>query len=85
MNLLEQALGITDMTENIDNSNNEILLSIQDLKVWFELRRFGFGISGHVHAVDGVSFDLWRERLWKIQFNEDHPGYQSPHQWSGDF
>ena len=58
MNLLEQALGITDMAENSDNLNNEILLSIQDLKVWFELRRFGFGISGHVHAVDGVSFDL---------------------------
>jgi peptide/nickel transport system ATP-binding protein len=36
----------------------DILLSVQDLKVWFELRRFGFGTVGHVHAVDGVSFDL---------------------------
>lgn len=34
------------------------LLSIQDLHVWYELRRFGFGIAGHVRAVDGVSFDL---------------------------
>ncbi len=34
------------------------LLSIQDLYVWYELRRFGFGIAGHVRAVDGVSFDL---------------------------
>ena len=35
-----------------------VLLSVQDLKVWFELRRLGFGISGYVHAVDGVNFDL---------------------------
>jgi peptide/nickel transport system ATP-binding protein len=34
------------------------LLSIQDLKVWFELRRFGFGHAGNVHAVDGVTFDV---------------------------
>ncbi len=36
----------------------DVLLSIQDLRVWFELRRFGFGIVGHVRAVDGVDFDL---------------------------
>ncbi|PWH11986.1 MAG: oligopeptide ABC transporter ATP-binding protein [Anaerolineae bacterium] len=35
-----------------------ILLSVQELRVWFELRRFGFGHAGYVHAVDGVSFDL---------------------------
>ncbi len=40
------------------NRKDEVLLSVQDLKVWFELRRFGFGISGYVHAVDGVNFDL---------------------------
>jgi peptide/nickel transport system ATP-binding protein len=34
------------------------LLSIQDLRVWFELRRFGFGRAGYVRAVDGVTFDL---------------------------
>ena len=34
------------------------LLSVQDLCVWFELRRWGFGHAGFVHAVDGVSFDL---------------------------
>ena len=34
------------------------LLSIQDLHVWYELRRFGFGHAGYVKAVDGVSFDL---------------------------
>jgi peptide/nickel transport system ATP-binding protein len=34
------------------------LLSIQDLRVWFELRRWGFGHAGYVRAVDGVSFNL---------------------------
>jgi peptide/nickel transport system ATP-binding protein len=41
-----------------NGSKNDVLLSVQDLKVWFELRRLGFGVSGYVHAVDGVSFDL---------------------------
>jgi len=36
----------------------EPLLSIQDLHVWYELRRFGFGHAGYVKAVDGVSFEL---------------------------
>jgi peptide/nickel transport system ATP-binding protein len=39
-------------------SQNRVLLSIQDLHVWFELRRFGFGHAGYVRAVDGVKFDL---------------------------
>jgi peptide/nickel transport system ATP-binding protein len=36
----------------------ETLLSIQDLRVWFELRRWGLAHAGYVRAVDGVSFDL---------------------------
>src|SRR5688572_9959185 len=36
----------------------ESLLSIQDLHVWYELRRFGFGHAGYVKAVDGVSFEM---------------------------
>ena len=43
--------------ELLRNTNNP-LLSIHDLKVYFELRRFGFGRAGLVHAVDGISFDL---------------------------
>lgn len=39
-------------------AEQDVLLSVRDLRVWFELRRFGFGIVGHVRAVDGVSFDL---------------------------
>jgi peptide/nickel transport system ATP-binding protein len=42
----------------LDPDNNGVLLSIQDLRVWFELKRMGFGHVGDVHAVDGVSFDL---------------------------
>ena len=36
------------------------LLSIQDLHVWFELKRWGFLHAGYVQAVDGVSFELQR-------------------------
>lgn len=36
----------------------KVLLSIEDLHVWFELRRFGFGHAGYVKAVDGVTFVL---------------------------
>ena len=39
-------------------SKDGALLSIQDLKVYFELRKFGFGSAGFVHAVDNVSFDV---------------------------
>jgi peptide/nickel transport system ATP-binding protein len=41
-------------------NSNEVVLSVQDLHVWFELRRFGFGHAGYVRAVDGVTFDLHR-------------------------
>jgi peptide/nickel transport system ATP-binding protein len=39
---------------------SDIILSVRDLHVWFELRRFGFGHAGYVRAVDGVNFDLHR-------------------------
>ncbi len=41
-----------------ETSKNGALLSIRDLRVWFELRKWGFGHAGYVRAVDGVSFDL---------------------------
>lgn len=34
------------------------ILSVENLKVYFELRRFGFGHAGYVHAVDDVNFDV---------------------------
>ncbi len=39
-------------------AERDVLLSIDDLHVWFELRRFGFGRAGFVKAVDGVTFDV---------------------------
>ncbi|MFO7539307.1 MAG: ABC transporter ATP-binding protein [Chloroflexota bacterium] len=47
-------------TVAVSANGQEPLLSIRDLKVWFELKRFGFGHAGYVRAVDGVSFDLAR-------------------------
>src|SRR5512138_2865874 len=53
---------ITELREvmmNIPGTDKpEPLLAIDDLHVWFELRRFGFGHAGYVRAVDGVSFQL---------------------------
>jgi len=53
---------ITDLREVLmstqDINTPRPLLSIKDLHVWYELRRFGFGHAGYVKAVDGVSFDL---------------------------
>jgi len=43
---------------SLSGNGAQPLLSVQDLHVWFELRRWGFGHAGFVHAVDGVSFDL---------------------------
>lgn len=40
-------------------SGRKVILSIQDLHVWFELRRFGFSHAGFVKAVDGVTFDVY--------------------------
>jgi len=55
--------ALAQMDEYQERRDNS-LLSVQDLKVWFELRRLGFGITGYVHAVDGVNFDLdYRETV----------------------
>ncbi|RCK73528.1 MAG: Oligopeptide transport ATP-binding protein OppF [Anaerolineae bacterium] len=48
----------TTIKSEIDQ--RQVLLSIQNLHVWYELRRFGFGIVGYVRAVDNISFDLHR-------------------------
>lgn len=52
------------MVMNIEKENEiglskkDTLISVQELNVWFELRRFGFSHAGYVRAVDNVSFDL---------------------------
>ncbi len=43
---------------SVSHTENDALLQIQDLHVWYELKRFGFGHAGYVRAVDGVTFDL---------------------------
>lgn len=43
-----------------DEQSSHPLISIQDLHVWFELKRWGFLHAGYVQAVDGVNFDLHR-------------------------
>jgi peptide/nickel transport system ATP-binding protein len=44
---------------DLENKNGrKVILSIDDLHTWFELKRFGFGHAGYVKAVDGVSFDI---------------------------
>ncbi|MCK4702117.1 ABC transporter ATP-binding protein [Candidatus Bathyarchaeota archaeon] len=39
----------------MDNNN---LISVKDLRTWFELKRWGFISMGFVKALDGVTFDL---------------------------
>lgn len=46
------------LMEESDQPKRNTLLSIHDLHVWYELRRFGFGHAGYVKAVDGVSFEM---------------------------
>jgi peptide/nickel transport system ATP-binding protein len=41
-------------------NGNGTLLTIHDLRVWFELRKLGFSNAGFVRAVDGVDFSLGR-------------------------
>jgi peptide/nickel transport system ATP-binding protein len=51
-------MGIKAQDVEKKESMEEVLLSVDDLHVWFELRRFGFGRAGYVKAVDGVTFDV---------------------------
>lgn len=46
--------------ETNENAQRDVLLSVQNLRIWYELRRFGFGLAGYVKAVDDVSFNLHR-------------------------
>ncbi len=44
----------------VKRMENNTLLSVKDLRTWFELKRWGFLRAGYVRAVDGVSFELKR-------------------------
>ena len=54
--MTENTMTMQMETRKSDKKN--VLLSIQDLHVWFELKRWGFAHAGYVKAVDNVSFDL---------------------------
>lgn len=52
-------MDVTSPVEKIENeAGRKDVLSIDDLHVWFELKRFGFGHAGYVKAVDGVTFNV---------------------------
>ena len=46
------------MEVNVVTPKDGMLLAVQNLHTWFELRRWGFGRAGFVRAVDGVDFEL---------------------------
>ncbi len=41
-------------------TNNNLLLQTNDLKTWFEIKKWGFLHVGHVRAVDGINITLDR-------------------------
>ncbi len=48
------------------NYPDDVVLAVNDLKIYFELKKFGFGNAGYVKAVDGVSFDLHKQEAIAI-------------------
>lgn len=54
----EEQLTVESQVESPVTAKENVLLSVQDLRVYFELRKLGFGKVGDVHAVDDISFDL---------------------------
>ena len=48
----------TTLSPEVPNTQDKTLLSVKDLRTWFELKRWGFISAGFVRAVDGVSFEL---------------------------
>jgi peptide/nickel transport system ATP-binding protein len=55
---MTQSINGTDTVNAV--SQEQPLLSIQKLHVWYELKKYGFAHAGYVKAVDNVSFDLHR-------------------------
>ncbi len=50
--------GVKDSSVGSSTEKRENLLEINDLHVWFELKKWGFRHAGFVRAVDGVTFRL---------------------------
>jgi len=58
--MTEEVEVLAEVNPEDQKRASDNVLVVNDLKVWFELRRFGFGRAGYVHAVDGVNFTLQR-------------------------
>ena len=50
----------TQTTPAATTRQDDILISVRNLHVWFELKKWGFSHVGWVRAVDNVNFDLKR-------------------------
>ncbi len=55
-----QTAGAAAVKDKAMPGAGDVLLSVKDLRTWFELRRLVFARAGYVKAVDGVTFDLHR-------------------------
>jgi peptide/nickel transport system ATP-binding protein len=58
--MTEEVGVLAEIKPEDQTRSSDHVLVVKDLKVWFELRKFGFGHAGFVHAVDGVNFKLIR-------------------------
>ncbi|HEY9122002.1 MAG TPA: ABC transporter ATP-binding protein, partial [Brevefilum sp.] len=58
--MTDESMTLDEVQVEGQKHTGDNVLDVDDLKVWFELRRFGFARTGFVHAVDGVSFELKR-------------------------
>ena len=58
MDILTTDVEQREPTPAVVSKDGQSLLQLQDLHVWYELKRFGFGHAGYVRAVDGVNFEL---------------------------
>lgn len=54
----EKLTAVVEKNQAASKNGNHNLLKLDDLHVWFELKKFGFGHAGYVRAVDGVTFDM---------------------------
>lgn len=49
-----------DIVDEVKHAKDvQPLLSVRDLRTWFEIRKWGFIKAGDVRALDGVNFDLY--------------------------
>ncbi len=55
--MAKELTQLDEEMQNVEETQNQ-LLTVSDLRTWFELKRFGLLHVGYVKALDGVSFNL---------------------------